>query len=387
MYEILKLNEISPIANKAFNDRFTLSKDSKNPDAIMLRSFSMHDYAVGSNLKCVARCGAGVNNIPVAEYTKKGIVVFNTPGANANAVKELVICSLFLASRKILPAIDFVNSIKGQGDEVPRLVEKGKSAYVGPEIIGKTLGVIGLGAIGSPVANAAAELGMTVYGYDPYISVDAAWGLSSYVRRETDLAHLFSICDYISLHTPLTPSTKGMINGDAISKMKDGVCIINCSRGELANNADIIDAVKSGKIARYITDFPTDDLIGIENIICIPHLGASTPEAEDNCALMAARQLVDFIENGNIVNSVNFPNCMLSRTGKCRLTIIHQNVQSMLVTITNFISNEKINISNMFSQCQGDYAYTIFDIDENIGEEVLSGIAKTEGVISTRIIR
>ncbi|MCL2751175.1 MAG: phosphoglycerate dehydrogenase [Firmicutes bacterium] len=387
MYEILKLNEISPVANKYFGDKYALGSDFANPDAILLRSFAMHDYKPGTNLKCVARCGAGVNNIPVADYTKGGIVVFNTPGANANAVKELVICAMLLASRKIVPAMDWTKTLKGKGDEVGKLVEKGKNAYVGPEITGKKLGVIGLGAIGNLVANAAVGLGMTVYGYDPFISVDAAWNLSNNVIHETDLSHLYSECDYITLHVPMLPATKGMLDGEAFSKMKTDVRIINCSRGELVNNAELLTAIKSGKVGCYVTDFPSDDLINADKVICIPHLGASTPEAEDNCAVMAAKQVVNFLENGNIVNSVNFPDCVVNRSGKCRLCIVHQNVSSMLKQFTDVVSAARINIANLLSQAKGEFAYAIIDLDADCDETLVKKIGAVEGVINVRVIR
>ena len=386
MYSILKLNEISPLANKYFNSNYSLSKESSDPDGIILRSYDMHNYEIGKSLLAVARAGAGVNNIPIDKCTKSGIVVFNTPGANANAVKELVICSLFLASRKVIDGIKWTQSLKGT-ENVAGAVEKGKKEFVGPEISGKKLGVIGLGAIGALVANAAVELGMTVIGYDPFITVDHAWNLSTHVIKETDLNNLYSNVDYITLHIPLNSSTKQMLDVEAFSKMKKSVAIINCSRGELVNNQDMIEAIKQGIVSRYVTDFPNEELLGIDNIITIPHLGASTPEAEDNCAVMASKQLVEFLQNGNIINSVNFPDTVLNRTAKIRLTVIHKNVKSLLSQITESISAAKINIANMVSQSQGEYAYTILELDDEIKAESLNKLDKIDGVIRHRIIK
>lgn len=386
MYSILKLNEISPLANKYFDSNFSLSKECADPDGIILRSFDMHNYNFGKSLLAIARAGAGVNNIPIDKCTQSGIVVFNTPGANANAVKELVICSLFLASRKIIDGIKWTQSLKGTQD-VAAAVEKGKKAFVGPEIFGKKLGVIGLGAIGALVANAAVELGMTVIGYDPYITIDHAWNLSTHVIRETDLNNLYANADYITLHVPLNSSTKYMLDTEAFSKMKKSVAIINCSRGELVNNADLIEAINQGIVSRYVTDFPCEDLLGIDNIVTIPHLGASTPEAEDNCAVMAAKQLAEYLQNGNITNSVNFPDTALKRTAKVRLTVMHKNVKSLLSQITESISTAKINIATMVSQSQGEYAYTILELDDNVNVEVLSKLDKIDGVIRHRVIK
>ena len=312
MKNILTLNSISPVINDVFDSTYNVASDVEKPIGIMLRSFKMQGYALDSETIAVARAGAGVNNIPVDEYAKEGVVVFNTPGANANAVKELVISALLLGSRKIVDAILWAKTLKGQGDEVGKLVEKGKSKFVGPEIEGKSIGIIGLGAIGTKVADAAIALGMKVYGYDPFLSVNSALKLSRHVVVVKDIDEIYKNCDYITLHIPyIAAQNKDFINAGNIRKMKDNVVIVNCARGELVNNADIIKAVESGKVARYIVDFPADELIDVENIICIPHLGASTPEAEDNCAVMAARQLIDYIENGNIVNSVNYPACSM----------------------------------------------------------------------------
>ncbi|HEY8424104.1 MAG TPA: 3-phosphoglycerate dehydrogenase family protein [Clostridia bacterium] len=386
MYTILKLNEISPLANKYFDSRFNFTKEASDPEGIILRSYDLHSYELNKSLLAIARAGAGVNNIPIDKCTKAGIVVFNTPGANANAVKELVICSLFLASRKIVEGINWVQSLKGT-ENVAAAVEKGKKAFVGPEIFGKKLGVIGLGAIGALVANAAVDLGMTVIGYDPYITVENAWHISSHVIRENDINNLFAQADYITLHVPLNSSTKYMLDEEAFSKMKKSVAIINCSRGELVNNDALKDALNKGIVSCYVTDFPNEELLGIPNVITIPHLGASTPEAEDNCAVMAAKQLVDYLLNGNIVNSVNFPDTTLARASKCRLTVIHKNEQSLLSQITESISAASINIANMVSKSQGEYAYTILELDDDLPGDVTNKLSKIEGVIRYRVIK
>ncbi|MDR3293520.1 MAG: 3-phosphoglycerate dehydrogenase [Clostridiales bacterium] len=386
MYKILKLNEISNEINSVFDEKYDFTEDvSVDADGIVVRSYKMADFKVGKNLKAVARAGAGVNNIPIDKMTEKNIVVFNTPGANANAVKELVICALLLASRKVSESIAWASAQKGKGEEVPKLVEKYKNQFVGPELTGKTLGVIGLGAIGILVANAAIGLNMKVLGYDPYLSVDAAWTLNNKVERAKDINTLYNKCDYITLHLPLLPSTEGTINADSISKMKDSVKIINCARGELVNTNDIIEAVVSGKVAKYITDFPTDDVLGIDNIIAIPHLGASTPEAEDNCAIMAARQLKDYLENGNIVNSVNYPTATLPRSGQYRITITHKNISSMIAQATAFLSKAKINISNMLSATKGDLGYMILDTDTEIAPKTVDELKKIEGFLKVCI--
>jgi len=385
--EILALNAISPLANEALGKKYKIVTGSKSPVAIMLRSFKMHDYALPESVLCVGRAGAGVNNIPIAEYAKKGVVVFNTPGANANAVKELVIASLFLCGRKVVDGINWSQTLKGKGAEVEKLVESGKSNFVGGEVLGKNLGVVGLGAIGVLTANAAHNLGMKVTGFDPYISVKGAWSLNHNVKKEDSLDALFASSDYISLHTPLNDSTRGMINAKTIKQMKDGVNIINCSRGELVDNDAIIAALKSGKVNRYVTDFPTESLLGIEGVIAIPHLGASTPEAEDNCAVMVAEELVDFIENGNIVNSVNFPACSLKRDGKQRLCIIHHNVKNVISTITDIVAKDGVNIDGFVSKSDGkELAYAIVDCDEVLDKKTIDKISKLDTVIRLRVI-
>ncbi len=381
MLKILKLNEISEVADKVFDGKYAFSKNEENPVGIMLRSFKMHDYPLNDELLAVARAGAGTNNVPVEKCAEKGIVVFNTPGANANAVKELAIAMLLLSSRKITAGINWANTLE---NDVAKTVESGKGAFVGPEIYGKKLGVIGLGAIGVMVANAAVHLGMEVYGYDPYISIDAAWTLSRDVKHIKSLDALLSSVDYVTLHVPLNDSTKGMINANAIAKMKDGVRIINCSRAELANDEDVLAAIESGKIATYVTDFANEKLINKENVICTPHLGASTPEAEDNCAEMAAKQLCEYIENGNIVNSVNYPACSMPRTGVARITVCHKNVKNILSQLAGILGESGINISDMLNKSKGDFAYSIFELDNDFNEATLDALRAVDGVLRVR---
>jgi len=387
MKNILTLNAISPVINDVFDATYNVASDAVSPVGIMLRSFKMHDYKLDGNTIAIARAGAGTNNIPVAEYAEQGVVVFNTPGANANAVKELVLAALLISSRNIINATDWVKTLKGQGDEVGKLVEKGKSQFAGKEIKGKTLGVIGLGAIGALVANSALDLGMKVCGYDPFLSVGAALKLSSDVKIVKELGDIAKNCDYITIHIPYIPDqNKGLINAGLIRKMKDGVVIINCARGEIVDNNDVLKATESGKVAKYVVDFPSDELIGAKNVICIPHLGASTEEAEDNCAIMAAKQLIDYIENGNIVNSVNYPTCSMPRTTEHRLVILHKNTKNILAQITGTVGNEGINISNLTNQSKGDYAVTILDIDNKVSEDAIKNIAQVENIIKVRVI-
>ena len=388
MKNILTLNAISPVINDVFDSTYNVANDVNAPIGIMLRSFKMHDYKLDENTIAIARAGAGTNNIPVSEYAEQGVVVFNTPGANANAVKELVLASLLIGSRNLMNATDWVKTLKGQGDEVGKLVEKGKSQFAGQEIKGKTLGVIGLGAIGAIVANSALSLGMKVYGYDPFLSVNAALKLSSDVKIIKELNDLVKTCDYITIHIPYIPDqNKGLINAGLIRKMKDGVIIINCARGEIVDNQDIIKATESGKVGKYIVDFPSDELIGAKNIICTPHLGASTEEAEENCAIMAAKQLIDYIENGNIVNSVNYPTCSMPRTTENRLVILHKNTHNILAHITGTVGNEGINIANLTNQSKGDYAVTILDVDGAISDQAISHISAVENIIKVRVIK
>lgn len=387
MKNILTLNSISPVINDIFDSTYNIASDATSPVGIMLRSFKMHDYLLDKETVAIARAGAGTNNIPVEEYAKQGVVVFNTPGANANAVKELVMAALLLGSRKIVDAISWVGTLKGKGEEVGKLVEKGKSNFVGGEIEGKKLGVIGLGAIGANVANAAIGLGMHVYGYDPFLSVNAALKLSRQVNVVKELDEIFKNCDYITIHIPYIPAqNKGLINAGVLRKMKDGVVIVNCARGEIVDNADMIKAVESGKVGRYVCDFPADEIIGVENIICIPHLGASTPEAEDNCAVMAAKQLIDYIENGNIVNSVNYPACVMPRTTDVRLVVLHKNVANLLAQVTGALGNSGINISNMSNQSRGEYAVTLLDVESVVPQEVLDKLSTIDGIIRVREI-
>ena len=385
MAGILKLNAISPLADPIFAG-YEYGDDVKDPAGIMVRSAAMADYATGKSLLAVARAGAGTNNIPVADYAGKGIVVFNTPGANANAVKELVICELFLGGRKITDAIDWVKTLKGEGDKVAKLVEKGKGKFAGCEIYGKTLGVIGLGAIGIMVANAAKALGMKVIGADPFLSTHNALLLDPAVEVVQDNAEIYKRADFITVHVPLTPDTKGMFNSRTLDACKDGVVIINNSRGELVNTQDIKDALGRGKAARYITDFPDDELIGTEGAICVPHLGASTPEAEDNCAVMAATQLKDYIENGNIVNSVNYPAVSAAREGRARICVCHKNKANMIAQLAAAVSAEGINIANLADKAKGEYAYGIIDIDGEADDRLTDAIRAIDGVIRVRAI-
>ncbi len=388
MKNILTLNSISPVINDVFDASYKVESDAVSPIGIMLRSFKMHDYKLDQNTIAIARAGAGTNNIPVEEYAKQGVVVFNTPGANANAVKELVLAALLIGSRNIMNATDWVKTLKGQGDEVGKLVEKGKANFAGREIKGKKLGVIGLGAIGALVANAALDLGMQVCGYDPFLSVGAALRLSSSVKIVKELSDIAKECDYITIHIPyIADQNKGIINAGLIRKMKDGVVLINCARGELVDNTDIIKATESGKVAKYIVDFPADEIIGAKNVICIPHLGASTEEAEENCAIMAAKQLIDYIENGNVVNSVNYPTCSMPRTTAYRLVILHKNTQNILAQITGTVGKEGINISNLTNQSKGEYAVTILDIDNEVSEQAIRHISQVENIIRVRVIK
>lgn len=383
MYNVLTLNEISPVINGVFTKNYNVGKEVANPDGIILRSFNMADYDLNENTIAIARAGAGVNNIPHAEYAKKGVVVFNTPGANANAVKELVVSALLMGSRQIVDAIEWVKDNK-EDENLSKLVEKAKNQFVGPEILGKKLGVIGLGAIGAQVANTALGLGMEVYGYDPFLSVNNALQISRHIVKVDDINEIITNCDYITFHIPLLDSNKGMIDEKLISKMKDGVVIINCARGELANNTDVIKATESGKVARYICDFPTKELVGAKNVICTPHLGACTPEAEDNCAVMAAKELIDYIENGNINNSVNYPSCSCPRESDYRITLCHLNKPNMIAQITSILASNEINIENLANKAKGDYAYTILDINKEASEHALKDLQAIDGVIRVR---
>ena len=386
MFHIKPLNNIAACGLDLFRkDAYTVSQDCDNPDGIILRSFSMHEMELPENLKAIGRAGAGVNNIPVDKCTEQGIVVFNTPGANANAVKELVITGILLASRKVVDGINWAKTLEGNGADVAKMVEKGKSSFVGPEVEGKTLAVIGLGAIGAMVANTAYAIGMNVVGYDPYLSVKAALSLSRHVQVVNTLEEALQKADYITLHVPLLDSTKNMINAAAISNMKDGARLLNFARGGLVDNAAVGAALEEGKVAVYVTDFPSDEVLSMKNVIPIPHLGASTPESEDNCAVMAAKELIDFLENGNVVNSVNFPNCESQRAGVMRITVVHKNVPNMLSQFLGLLQDK--NVENMVNKNKGDAAYTIIDTAVEVAEDIIEKLRAIEGVLRVRVIR
>ncbi len=385
MHKIKLMNKISEQGLEIFDESYEYGEDVENEEGILVRSASLHDYPFGDDVLAVARAGAGVNNIPLDKASEQGIVVFNTPGANANAVKELTICGLLLSSRKILEGNKWINEQTG---DVAKIAEKGKSQFVGPEIDGKVLGVFGLGAIGVSVANASIKLGMDVLGYDPYMSVRAAWGMSKWVRHADNIDILFSQSDYITLHAPSTKETKGIINRDTIAKMKDGVVILNFARGDLVVTEDILEAVESGKVARYVTDFADESLLNKENIIVFPHLGASTPESEDNCAKMAVRQMIDYIETGNIVNSVNFPTVNEPRTHTYRICIIHKNVPFMLAKFTTLLADHGVNIENMVNKANEKYAYTLICTNDEIETvEIQAKLAEIENVIRVRVLK
>lgn len=388
MYNIKTLNKISEIGLSQFDEKYTYGDDIENPDAVLVRSASMHDMDFPASLKAIARAGAGTNNIPCDKCAEQGIVVFNTPGANANAVKELVLAGLLLSSRKIVPAIEWAKTLKGEGDQVGKLVEKGKSAFAGPEIMGKKLGVIGLGAIGVLVANAAEKLGMEVYGYDPFLSVKGAWNLSRNIKPAKTLDVIFENCDYITIHVPLNDETKHTVNEESIAKMKDGVRILNFARGALVDSKAIIKALGDGKVASYVVDFPDDDVIGVEGVIAIPHLGASTPESEENCAYMAANEIINYLENGSIINSVNMPNVSLGNIEGTRVCVIHKNVKNMIAQISSCFSNADINIEHLTNKSKGDYAYTVVDlVDSDADDAVIEAVKNIDAVISVRVIK
>ncbi|MBN1412928.1 MAG: 3-phosphoglycerate dehydrogenase [Spirochaetales bacterium] len=389
MYKIRTLNKISLIGLDHFpRDSYEIASEIMNPDAVIVRSYKMHDMELPASLKCIARAGAGVNNIPIEKCSDKGIVVFNTPGANSNGVKELVITGLLLSSRKIVNGINWAKTLVGKGDEVAKLIEKGKSDYTGPEIKGKTLGVIGLGAIGVMVANAAINLGMNVIGYDPYISVESAWGLSSSVKRATVLETLISESDYISIHVPLTDDTKGLLTKDKFGLMKKGVRLLNFSRNGLVNNEDLLEAIGRETVSCYVTDFPDEELLKNDHVIGIPHLGASTPEAEDNCAVMAVNQVKNFLELGNITFSVNFPVCEMqpSRKNFNRLVLANKNIPNMVGQITAVLAERKINIEDMINKHKDNLAYNIIDIDSDPDDDLVGKLKAIEGVVMVRKI-
>ena len=385
MFNIKTLNEISPVyKNVLAADKFTVGKDIENPDAIIVRSAAMHDLPVPEKLLAVGRAGAGYNNIPVEDYGRRGVVVFNTPGANANAVKELAIAALLLASRDIVGGIEWAQTLKGQGAAVAKLVEKGKNQFVGPEIMGKTLGVIGLGGVGGLVANAAADLKMRVLGYDPYISVANAWKLSRKIVHVDNQDEMLPQCDYLSIHVPLMDSTRGSFNAAVFAKMKDGAALLNLARGELVNNDDLLAAIADGKIRRYVTDFPCDELLGQRGVVAIPHLGASTPESEDNCVDMVSRQLEDYLETGSIVNSVNYPACPLTDAFRYRLTVMHANVPNTVGRITSAVAEQGVNIDSMLNKSRGEFAYTVLDLDEALADETIRRVEALEPIYRAR---
>ncbi|HAJ78891.1 MAG TPA: 3-phosphoglycerate dehydrogenase [Fibrobacteres bacterium] len=387
MYKIQTLNKISTSGLELFpRDQYEVASGIMNPDAIAVRSFDMQEMILPASLKVIARAGAGVNNIPVSKCSQSGILVMNTPGANADSVKEITIAALFLSSRKIIKGIEWAKTLIGKGDEVPKLIEKGKSNFEGPEIKGKRLGVIGLGAIGVKVANDAISLGMEVLGYDPVISVEAAWELSRNVKRSMSLDNLLSKCDYITLHLPLNDKTRGMINADKCAIIKKGARLINFARGGLVNNEDLKAAIMEGVISTYVTDFPDEELLKMDNVISIPHLGASTPEAENNCAKMAVMQIRNFLQYGNIRNSVNFPDCEMEPSGRKRITVGNNNIPNMVGQITTLLAAEKINIADMLNKSKGDLAYNIIDIDGEVADGIEAKLKGITGVIMVRVI-
>ncbi len=387
MYKVHYLNPISSKGTDLWKDGYKTTENFSDANAVMVRSAAMHELELSDNLAAVARAGAGVNNIPLDKCAQKGIVVFNTPGANANGVKEMVLCGMLLGSRDVVGGIRWVQTIKDEGD-VAKKVEKGKSKFAGHEIMNKKLGVIGLGAIGGPVANAALKLGMQVYGCDPYISIDAAWHLDSNIIPVKDRAEIYANCDFITLHTPLVPDTEKMINAETLAMMKDGVVILNFARDRLVDDDALEAALKSGKVKRYITDFPNDCTAGMEGVVAIPHLGASTEESEDNCAIMAVKQVMNYLENGNIVNSVNYPNCDMGICTKPgRITILHKNIPNSIGRFTSTVGAFNLNISDMLNRSKGEYAYTMLDLDEPTPAALKEEMEKLEGVIRVRVIR
>ena len=386
MYQIHSLNKISPKGMALWTQEYTQVEDIASADAVVVRSAGMHDMEFSKNLLAVARAGAGVNNIPLERCAEQGIVVFNTPGANANGVMELALCGMLLGCRDIVGGIEWVKTIKDEPD-VAKLVEKGKSKFAGHEIAHKKLGVIGLGAIGGPLANAAVNLGMEVYGCDPFISIDAAWHLDSNIIRVKTREEIYETCDVITVHVPLLDDTKKMLNAEAFAKMKDGVIILNFARDLLVDDDAMEQALKSGKVSKYITDFPNTRTAGMEGVIAIPHLGASTEESEDNCAKMAVKQVMNYLENGNIINSVNFPNCDMGICNKAgRVTILHRNIPNTLSQFTGAMAKEGINISDLMNRSRGEYAYTILDLDHPAPDSVITALNAMDGVLRARKI-
>jgi len=387
MYQVHYLNKISDKGTALWTENYEQTSDRDAAQAILVRSAAMHGMAFSENLLTVARAGAGVNNIPLADCAEQGIVVFNTPGANANGVKEMAICGMLLGCRDVIGGIEWVKSIQSETD-IDKKVEKEKSRFAGNEILDKKLGVIGLGAIGGPLANAAIKLGMKVYGYDPYISIDAAWHLDSHIVPVKTLDEIYEACDIITVHVPLIDSTRKMINASAMAKMKDGVILLNFARAGLVNDDDLESALQSGKVKRYITDFPNDRTAKMEGVIAIPHLGASTEEAEDNCAKMAVRQVMNYLENGNISHSVNYPDCDM---GKChtagRITILHRNMPNLLSKFTAAVASEGINIDSLMNKSRGEYAYTMLDLDHKASAEAVQALKGIDGVLRVRVIK
>ena len=388
MYKVLTKNVIAESGQDVLrNAGVQVGPEVEAPDAMLIRSFKLHDAVFNDELLCIGRAGIGVDNIPIDRCTKAGIAVFSTPGANAESVKELVLSALTIVSRDVVGAVEWVKSIADQGDAIPSMVEKGKNAFVGPEISGKRLGVIGLGAIGSRVANAALRLDMDVSGYDPYLSVDSAWNLSGQVEHVTDLTKLYQTCDYLTMHIHSTPETYHYLDADAFSKMKPGMRILNFARGELVDDDALLEAIDSGVVARYITDFPNKKLVGHKNVVCLPHLGATTPEAEEKCAIQAARELLDYLLNGNVRNSVNFPAAVLDRQGESRLCLFHENKPGMLNAFLEYVAGNGINVEHMLNKARGSVAYTIFDTDPAVDDEMADKMRALGGVIRVRLLK
>ena len=387
MYQIQLFNKISPVGLGRIDEaKYTVGETAENPDGILVRSAKLLDYEFPANLKAISRAGVGVNNIPVDRCSEAGIAVFNTPGANANAVKELVLCAMLMASRDVSGSIRWVREQVESGVEVANVVEKGKSAFIGPELYKKTLGIIGLGAIGSLVANVALEMGMDVYGYDPFLSVEAALRLDRHVHVVKDINELYKRADYITVHIHYTEQTRHMINTEAISKMKRGVRFVNLARGEIVEDEAMLSALDTGKVACYVTDFPNNKLVRAPHVVAMPHLGASTPESEQNCAAMAVDQLTDYLENGNIKNSVNFPNVQMDRTGVMRMCIVNRNIPAMLANITTLLAKDHVNVENMTNKSRGDYAYTMVDLGAKVDQNVIEDVMNLPGVIRVRVI-
>ena len=390
MIQIKTMNAISPVYEESLPpSAYAVGPEEANPQAILVRSADLHAAEIPDSLLCVARAGAGYNNLPIDVYARKGVVAFNTPGANANAVKELTVAGLLLASRKIAQGIDWCQTLAEKGEAIPALVEKGKSQFAGPELMGKTLGVMGLGAVGRLVANAGVALGMRVLGHDPYISVENAWQLSREVEHSTDLDQMLSQCDYLSVHVPLTPDSRNLFRREIFEKMKPGAALLNFSRGALVNDADVKAALSQGKLRAYVTDFPNADLVGTPGVVCIPHLGASTPESEENCVRMASRQIRDYLENGSIVHSVNYPDCPLGPVTKPRLLVLHQNIPNVLQSILGLVtqSGENLNIDNMLNKSRGDYACTALDLDHAPSQALVEKIAQLATTYRVRLLK